>query len=150
MEQVEIKVLNNVKDDAIKNYQLFRWVLVKETPGLKETTLVFERDDSMKHYNEIKKLETKFNNVYTIPSFLPYVFVVITLIYVSVIAILWLTHVLDVEKSILVVILAIPSGVLLLANVLITFLRQRQMNYHLNKKEEKYEKYKKLIEELDR
>ncbi len=30
MEKVEIKVLNNVKEDAKRNYQLFKWVLVEE------------------------------------------------------------------------------------------------------------------------
>ena len=38
MEKVEITVLNNVKDDAIRNYRLFKWELVEEKAGLKENT----------------------------------------------------------------------------------------------------------------
>ena len=148
MEKVEIKVLNNVKEDAKRNYQLFKWVLVEEKEDLKETTLVFQRDDQVSYYKDVVKLENRFNKVYTIPGWLAYVFIAIILIYVSVIAILWLTHVINIEKQYLVIILAIPTGVLLLGNVFITYLRNKQMFNHLNKKDEKYAKYQKLVDEL--
>ena len=148
MEKVEIKVLNNIKDDAIKNYTLFKWVLVEEKPDLKETTLVFQRDDQVSYYQELVKLEKQFNNVYKIPAWIGYVLIGITLIYVSTIAILWLTHVLNIEKQLMIIILAIPTGVLLLANVLFTYMRNREMQYHLNHKDEKYRKYQKRIDEI--
>ena len=135
MEKIEIKVLNNIKDDAIKNYTLFKWVLIEEKPNLKETTLVFERDDQMDHYQEIVKLEKQFNNVYKIPGWIGYVLIGITLIYVTVIAILWITHILDMDKQSMIILLAVPTGVLLLLNVLFTYLRNREMQYHLNHKD---------------
>lgn len=148
MEKIEIKVLNNIKDDAIKNYTLFKWVLIEEKPNLKETTLVFERDDQMDHYQEIVKLEKQFNNVYKIPGWIGYVLIGITLIYVTVIAILWITHILDMDKQSMIILLAVPTGVLLLLNVLFTYLRNREMQYHLNHKDEKYLKYQKKIDEI--
>ena len=148
MEKVEIKVLNNVKEDAKKNYQLFKWVLVEEKEDLKETTLVFQRDDQVPYYNELVKLENKFNKVYTIPGWVGYSLIVLILVYVTTIAILWLTHILNLEKQYLVILLAVPTGILLLANVFISYLRNKDMFNHLNKKEEKYAKYQKKVDEL--
>ena len=148
MEKAEIKVLNNVKEDAKRNYQLFKWVLIEETNGLTETTLVFERDDTAPYYQDLVKLENKFNKVYTIPGWLPFVFVGLILAYVTTMAILYLTHVINVEKSIFVVILAIPTGILLLLNVFITFLRNKQMFDYVNKKEEKYQKYQQMVDQI--
>ena len=148
MEKIEIKVLNNVKEDAKKNYQLFKWVLIEEKEELRETTLVFERDNEVSYYPELVKLENKFNKVYSIPAWIGYALIGLILFYVTTIAILWLTHILDIEKQYLVIILAIPTGVLLLLNVLITFLRNKEMNYHLTKKDEKYAKYQKMVDEV--
>ena len=148
MEKVEIKVLNNVKDDAIRNYELFKWKLVEQTPDLKETTLVFERDNEVSYYPELVKLENKFNKVFSIPGWLFYVLIGITLVYVTTIAILWLTHVLNVDKGILVIIIAIPTGVLLLLNVFLTYLRNKEMDYHINKKEEKYRIYQEKVDKI--
>lgn len=148
MEKVEIKVLNNVKEDAKKNYQLFKWVLVEEKEDLKETTLVFQRDDQAPYYNELVKLENKFNKVYTIPGWIGYALIALILVYVTTIAILWLTHILNLEKQYLVIILAVPTGILLLANVFISYLRNKDMYNHLNKKDEKYAKYQKKVDEL--
>lgn len=150
MDKTEIKVLNNVKEDAKRNFQLFKWNLVSEHNDLKETTLVFERDENMPHYFEITKLEERFNRVYSIPSWIFYSLIVLTLIYVSIMTILWFTKVINVEKHIFVIILAIPTGLLLLLNVFLSFLRTRQMSNHLNHKEEKYQKYQKLIDNLDK
>ena len=150
MEKVEIKVLNNVKEDAKKNYQLFKWNLVEEKNDLRETTLVFSRDENMPHYQEIVKLEERFNRVYTLPSWLSYAINGLFLVYVSVMAILWITKVVEVDKAIFVILLAIPTGVLLLANVLLTFLRNKEMSNFLNHKEEKYQKYQKLVDEIDK
>ena len=148
MEKVEIKVLNNVKDDAIRNYELFKWKLVEQTPDLKETTLVFERDNEVSYYPELVKLENKFNKVFSIPGWLFYVLIGITLVYVTTIAILWLTHVLNVDKGILVIIIAIPTGILLLLNVFLTYLRNKEMDYHINKKEEKYRIYQEKVDKI--
>lgn len=148
MEKVKIQVLNNVAKDAIRNYTLFEWKLVEQKEDLKETTLVFERDDETPYYHELVKLENDFNKVYSIPAIVPYIFIILTLLYVSTMAILWLTHVINVEKVVFVIMLAIPTGVFLLLNVFVTFLRTRQMNYHLTKKEEKYQKYQKKVNEL--
>ena len=148
MEKVKIQVLNNVAKDAIRNYTLFEWKLVEQKEDLKETTLVFERDDETPYYHELVKLENDFNKVYSIPAFVPYIFIILTLLYVSTMAILWLTHVINVEKVVFVIMLAIPTGILLLLNVFVTFLRTRQMNYHLTKKEEKYQKYQKKVNEV--
>lgn len=150
MEKVEITVLNNVKDDAIKNYQLFKWRLIEERNNLKETTLVFERDNEVSYYQDLVKLEDKFNKVYTIPGWLFYVLVGITLIYVTLIAILWLTHSLPMEKSQMILLLAIPTGVLLLINVFLSYLRNKEMDYHINNKEEKYRKYQQKIDEISK
>ena len=148
MEKVEIKVLNNVKDDAIRNYELFKWHLIEEKPDLKETTLVFERDNEVSYYPELVKLEDKFNKVFTIPGWLTYVLVGITLVYVTLMAILWLTHVLTVDKPIFVIILAIPTGVLLMINVFLSYLRNKQMDYHINKKDEKYRVYQEKVDSI--
>ena len=148
MEKVEIKVLNNVKEDAKKNYQLFKWVLVEEKNDLRETTLVFERDNTAPYYDEIVKLENRFNKVYTLPSWLSYVLIGIILVYATVIAILWLTHNLPVTKQVMLVILAVPTGTLLLLNVLLSFLRNKELDYHLNHKEEKYKKYQELVDKI--
>ena len=82
MEKIEIKVLNNVKDDAIKNYTLFKWVLLEEKPDLRETTLVFERDDQVSYYPELVKLEKKFNKVYSIPGWIGFLIIGLIVIYV--------------------------------------------------------------------
>ena len=148
MEKVEIKVLNNVAKDAIRNYTLFDWKLIEQKEDLSETTLVFERDDQTPYYHEIVKLENDFNKVYSIPAIVPYIFIIITLFYVSIMTVLWLTHVLNIEKIVFVVILAIPTGILLLLNVFVTYLRTRQMTYHLTRKEEKYQKYQKKVNEI--
>ena len=148
MEKVEIKVLNNVKDDAIKNYELFKWKLVEQVPDLKETTLVFVRDNEVSYYPELVKLENKFNKVFSIPGWLFYVLIAITLVYVTTIAILWLTHVLNVDKGVLVIIIAIPTGILLLLNVFLTYLRNKEMDYHINKKEEKYRIYQEKVDRI--
>ena len=148
MEKVEIKVLNNVKDDAIRNYQLFKWQLVEEKSDLKETTLVFERDNEKSYYPQLVELENKFNKVYSIPSWIFYVLIGLTLVYVTTIAILWLTKALNVEKSVMVLILAIPTGILLLINVFVSYLRNKEMDYHLNKKEEKYRKYQEKVDKI--
>ncbi len=150
MEKTEVKVLNNVKEDAKRNYELFKWKLVDEKNDLKETTLTFERDDNVPHYHEIVKLEDKFNRVYSIPSWIFYSLIALTLVYVSIMAILWLTKVINVEKTVFVVILAIPTGILLLLNVFLSYLRTKQMSNHINHKEEKYQKYQKLIDNLDK
>ena len=148
MEKVEIQVLNNVKDDAIRNYQLFKWQLVEEKSDLKETTLVFERDNEKSYYPQLVELENKFNKVYSIPSWIFYVLIGLTLVYVTTIAILWLTKALNVEKSVMVLILAIPTGILLLINVFVSYLRNKEMDYHLNKKEEKYRKYQEKVDKI--
>ena len=148
MEKIEIKVLNNVKEDAKKNYQLFKWVLVDEKEDLKETTLTFQRDDQVPYYQELVKLENKFNKVYSIPGWVGYSLIGLILVYVTTIAILYLTHIINVEKQLLILILAIPTGLLLLLNVFISYLRSKEMNYHLTKKEEKYVKYQKKVDEL--
>ena len=90
MEKTVIKVLNNVKEDAIKNYTMFKWTLVDEHPDLKETTLTFERDDSLPYYQKLVALETKFNNVYTIPSWLGFAFIFVILGYVTTLLLLLL------------------------------------------------------------
>lgn len=148
MEKIEIKVENNIRDDAIRNYQLFKWELVNEQKDLKETTLTFSRDNEVPYYNELVKLENQFNKIYTIPSWISYVLIVLTLVYVSVIAILWLTHVFPFDKSIIAIILAIPTGIFLLLNVLVSYLRSRQFDNHVKHKEEKYQKYQEKVNEL--
>ena len=148
MEKIEIKVLNNVKDDAIRNYRLFKWELLEEKSDLKETTLIFSRDNEVSYYNQLVKLENKFNNIYTIPSWIQYLLVGITLIYVTVIMILWLTKIMNFDKSIIVIILAIPTAILLLLNVFFSYLRNKQLNNHINKKEEKYKIYQDKVDEL--
>ena len=148
MEKVEIKVLNNVKEDAIKNYELFKWKLIDEKPDLKETTLTFERDNEVSYYAELVKLENKFNKVYTIPGWVFYILTSLTLIYVTLIAVLWLTHTLPVEKSTLVIILAVPTGVLLLINVFITYLRNKELDHHLNRKDDKYRVYQEKVDQI--
>ena len=148
MEKVEIKVLNNIKDDAIRNYELFKWKLVEQTPDLKETTLVFERDNEVSYYPELVKLENKFNKVFSVPGWIFYLLIAITLVYVTTVAILWLTHVLNVEKGLLVIIIAIPTGILLLLNVFLTYLRNKEMDYHINKKEEKYRIYQEKVDRI--
>ena len=150
MEKVEITVLNNVKDDAIKNYELFKWKLVDQRVDFKETTLVFERDNETSYYPELVKLENKFNKVYSIPGWLFYVLIGITLVYVTTIAILWLTHHMPVDKGILVIILAIPTGILLLINVFLTYLRNKEMDYHITKKEEKYRIYQEKVDRISK
>ena len=148
MEKVEIKVENNVKADAIKNYELFKWVLVDEQNDLKETILTFERDNTTPYHKDLVKLENEFNKVYSLPGWLSYIFVGIALIYVTIIAILYLTHVITLDKSIVAIIIAVPGGVLLLLNVLVSFIRNKQMNYHLTRKEEKYQKYQEKVDKL--
>ena len=148
MEKVEITVLNNVKDDAIRNYQLFKWNLVEEKNDLKETTLVFERDNETSYYKELVKLEEKFNKVYSIPGWIFYVLVGLTAVYVTLIAILWLTHNLPMEKQQMILLLAIPTGTLLLVNVFLSYLRTNEMNRHINKKEEKYQQYQRKVDEI--
>ena len=148
MEKVEITVLNNVKDDAIRNYRLFKWELVEEKAGLKETTLTFSRNNEVSYYQELVKLENRFNQVYSIPSWTSYVLIGLTLIYVTTIMILWLTHILNFDKSIVIIILAIPTAVLLLLNVFLSFLRNKELMKHINKKEEKYKIYQQKIDEL--
>ena len=126
------------------------WICEYLQSDLKETTLVFQRDDQVPYYQELVKLENKFNKVYTIPGWIGYALIALTLVYVSTIAILWLTHILNLEKQYLVIILAVPTGILLLANVFISYLRNREMHYHLTKKEEKYAKYQKLVDEISK
>ena len=150
MERTEIKVLNNAKDDAIRNYELFKWKLEEQKVDLKETTLVFSRDNKMEHYEEIVKLENKFNNIYTIPSWISYLLIGLTLVYVSLIAILWLTKVLNLEKSYIVILLAVPTGIFLLLNVFLSYLRNRQLDNHIKNKEEKYRLYQEKIDKLDK
>lgn len=148
MEKTQIKVENNVKNDAIRNYRLFQWVLVDEVNDLKETTLTFERDNEVPYYKDLVRLENQFNKVYSLPSWLSYVFTVVALIYVSIMAILYLTHVITLDKSLVAIIIAIPGGVLLLLNVLVSFIRNKQMNHHLTRKEEKYQKYQEKVNQL--
>ena len=148
MEKIEIKVLNNVKADAIRNHQLFKWVLVDEKPDLKETTLVFERDNEVSYYNDLVKLEKNFNKVYSIPGWVSFVVLGLTLVYVTIIAILWLTHVINVDKSMIAIIMALPAGVMLLVNVFLTFLRNKEFRNHIEHIEEKYQKYQKKVDEL--
>lgn len=148
MEKIEIKVLNNVKDDAIRNYQLFEWKLIEEKNDLRETTLIFERDNSTPYYQKLVKLENQFNNVYKIPSWVSYSLIVVTLIYVTVIMILWLTHVLQMQKSYVVLLLILPSGFLLLINLLINYIRSKEMQNHINSKENKYKIYEEKIKKI--
>ena len=148
MEKIEIKVLNNVREDAKRTHQLFKWKLVEEKIDLKETTLVFERDNEVSYYPQLVKLENSFNKVYTLPSWLSYVLIGLTLVYVTAIMILWLTKVLNLEKQYVVIILAIPTGILLLLNVLLTYLRNRELSKFTTKKEERYQKYQSLVDEL--
>ena len=148
MEKIEIKVLNNVKADAIRNHRLFKWELVEEKPDLKETTLVFQRDNTVSYYKELVKLEKDFNKIYSIPSWISYIVLGITLIYVTIIAILWLTHVINVDKSIIAIIIAIPAGVMLLVNVFLTFLRNKEYKNHIEHIEDKYQKYQKKVDKL--
>lgn len=148
MEKVTINVLNNVKEDAKKNYELFEWKLIEEKNDLKETTLTFERDNSVSYYSELVKLENKFNRIYHIPSWVSYALIVVILIYVTTIAILWKCKAFDFDKAGVVLLMAIPTGVLLLVNTFITFLRSRDFNNHVNHKEEKYELYRSKISQL--
>lgn len=148
MEKVTIKVLNNVKEDAKRNYQLFEWRLVEEKSDLKETTLTFERDETMDHYQDIIKLENRFNRVYSIPSWVSYIIIAIILVYVTLIAIFWKTKVLDLDKSGIVILMAVPTGILLLVNTGLSFYRNKQMHDHINKKEEKYRLYGEKIKAL--
>ena len=148
MEKVEIKVLNNVKDDAIRNYQLFKWQLVEEKHDLKETTLVFERDNEVSYYNELVKLEEKFNKVYSFPGWILYILVGLTALYVSIVAVLWLIHNLPMEKQQMIILLAVPTGVMLLLNVFLSYLRSKEMERHINKKEEKYQQYQRKVDEI--
>ena len=148
MEKVEIKVLNNVKKDAIRSYELFLWRLEEEKNDLKESTLVFSRDDQVSYYPELVRLEKQFNKVYSIPGWASYVLIGIALVYVSVMAILWLTHVITLDKSYFAIAIAVPTGVLLLINVLFTYLRNKQLNNFLNTKEERYKKYQEKVNQL--
>lgn len=148
MEKVEIKVLNNVKKDAIRSYELFLWRLEEEKNDLKESTLVFSRDDQVSYYPELVRLEKQFNKVYSIPSWASYILIGIALVYVSVMAILWLTHVITSDKSYFAIIIAVPTGVLLLINVLFTYLRNKQLNNFLNTKEDRYKKYQEKVNQL--
>ena len=148
MEKVEIKVLNNVKKDAIRSYELFLWRLEEEKNDLKESTLVFSRDDQVSYYPEVVRLEKQFNKVYSIPGWASYVLIGIALVYVSVMAILWLTHVITLDKSYFAIAIAVPTGVLLLINVLFTYLRNKQLNNFLNTKEERYKKYQEKVNQL--
>ena len=148
MEKVEIKVLNNVKKDAIRSYELFLWRLEEEKNDLKESTLVFSRDDQVSYYPELVRLEKQFNKVYSIPGWASYILIGIALVYVSVMAILWLTHVITLDKSYFAIAIAVPTGVLLLINVLFTYLRNKQLNNFLNTKEERYKKYQEKVNQL--
>ena len=121
---------------------------MEEKIDLKETTLVFERDNEVSYYPQLVKLENSFNKVYTLPSWLSYVLIGLTLVYVTAIMILWLTKVLNLEKQYVVIILAIPTGILLLLNVLLTYLRNRELSKFTTKKEERYQKYQSLVDEL--
>ena len=148
MEKTTISVLNNVKDDAIRNYRLFKWELVEEIGGLKETTLTFSRNDEVSYYKDLVKLENKFNRVYSIPNWIQYILVGIALVYVTTIMILWLTHVFTFDKSIIAIVLAVPTAVILLINVGISYLRNKQMLNHINNKEAKYKIYQEKVDQL--
>lgn len=148
MEKTTITIKNNVKEDCKKNYQLFEWTLLEEKNDLSETTLTFFRDNEVPYYQELVKLENRFNNVYTIPSWISYILIGLILIYVSLMAILFISKAIDIKKEMFVLILAVPTGILLLTNIFISYLRHKQLMEHINNKEKKYLKYQSLIEQI--
>ena len=48
----------------------------------------------------------------------------------------------------MIIILAVPTGILLLLNVFFTYLRNKEMDYHINKKEEKYRSYQEKVDKI--
>ncbi len=138
------------KYDAISSYELFHYVLKKEEKvDDNKLKLTFTREEK---YNtkEMFYLEHKFFRVSHIPSLLIIVLMGISLVYVLVMLVLSLAKVIKFSNDDIKHILLIISPILLfLIAMLLSYIRNREINHYIKNKENILEEYKKKIEEIE-
>ena len=148
MEKLVIKVSFPEKSDAIRCHELFSWKLEKEEKlDVNKYVLEFSRDENLPHLNEIKKLEKDFFKLSKIPLWSLAILPVVIIVYLTVFMILFMTKTLDVEQMYKSIILSVPPAIFLLITMLMTFLRNKDIQKYILEHDERYKIYLEKVKE---
>lgn len=120
------KIVTNDLDESIKTYSIFDWkVTNKEINGYK-TTVTFVRETDKPYYNELVKLEKKWNKETNFPAWPSYAFVLIAfLIFTAYLIVSFITNFQD--KLTFFLAFMIPGLVFLFLAVVYFFIRTKKI-----------------------
>ena len=148
MEKLTLKVSFPEKADAIRCHELFSWKLEKEEKlDVNKYILEFSRDENLPHLGEIKKLEKEFFKLSKIPLWSLAILPIVIIIYLTVFMILIMTKVIDVPQLYKSIILSVPPAIFLLITMLMTFLRNKDIQKYILEHDERYKIYVEKVKE---
>ncbi len=77
------KINNADLDQTIETRQVFKWTVTGKEPKSNKTTVYFQRDTDIPHYDEIVSLEKQFNKETTASPVPTYIFIGITVVFMT-------------------------------------------------------------------
>ncbi len=142
------KINNSDLDETIKTNEIFKWVVTTKETKSNKTTVYFQRETDIPHYEEIVSLEKQFKKETTASSVPTYVFVIITLVFMTLYLICsWLLPD-DSYNLTLFLALMVPGLVFLLLAFLFMYIRIKKIQKIIPVFLEKRRDYKIKVESL--
>lgn len=150
MEQLKIKVNRQEKENAIKSHELFKWVLIKEEKiDTDKFFLYFERDSNLANIETIKKHENEYFKVSNVNGVLIIILPIISILYLTVFAILFMSKTLVLDEILRILLLIIPPAILMFTSYLLSKKRTSDLIKYIDNAKERYLQYKEIMEGLD-
>ena len=148
MEKLTLKVTHQQKTDAIKCHEMFSWKLEKEEklePNIYQ--IDFVRED-VPNLDRIKILEKQFFRTSSIPLWLLIVIPAIAIIYITVMFILIQTKTIKASELVKSIIISIPTAVLLVISMGLTYFRNKQTTKYIAHHDERVLEYEAKVKAL--
>lgn len=146
MEKIVKKVETLNKDLVIAKYRLFEWKNTEEHIGFLFSKITFERDDSVPHHQELKKLEDEYGGIKNMPFVIILVLALIAILIVTGLLVLFAAN-RDLAKQYWIAFI-LPAGVCLVGAMICTFLKLRFFDQMVKELPDKNKKYAQKVQEI--
>lgn len=146
MEEKRITVESLNKDLVIAKYKIFDWEVVEEHNGFFFSKLKFSRDEQTPYYSELKKLETQYGEIKTVPFIAIFIPSLLAIITITALLILFIAN-RDIAKAYWFIFI-IPAGLCLIVAMAMTFLKLKIFDQTVKELPEKNKEYIQKVKEL--
>lgn len=149
METKVVKVSEKLKLYEIQQNSIFLWKLEK-TDVINEymVALTFVRDDSVPHFDEIKKLEKEFHHSSRIPLPLLVVTSALAIILFTVFLIIYLVNDREIDMNVYFPSLVLPAILFTVTSGVLGMIRTKDVAKYINNSTSRFEEYKQKVQAL--